>query len=120
MLTRLWPILAGIAIVAFVAAGLLGAVSLVWYAYGSLTGQLAAAGVADLLLSVVFLIAGAGALFAAARTARRHREPLPGRVLFVLAALVAGTCCTIIGVRGIISPDLLRAAFGAGVVRPAP
>jgi len=112
MIARVWGILGVVAFAAFVLGSLLGGVSLVLYAFGLLTGQLAVAGVAEILVSIVFLIAGGGVLFAAARDVRNHREPLLGRLLFVSCALVAGTCWMTIGVRGILAPALLRAAFG--------
>ena len=81
------------------------------YGLGALRGQLAVAGIAEVLVSVVFLIAGAGLLFAVAR-ASRSRDPLLGRLVFLVAALLTGSCWVVIGVRGIVWPALLRAAFG--------
>lgn len=112
MIARVWGIIGVVAFAAFVVGGLLGGVSLILYALGLLTGQLAVAGVAEVLMSVVFLIAGAGVLFAAARTVREASEPPLGRLVFGLVALFAGTCWTIIGVRGVVWPALLQAAFG--------
>jgi len=42
----------------------------------------------------------------------RNREAILGRVVFAVAALLAGSCWLIIGLRGIAWPELLRAAFG--------
>lgn len=100
-----------IAFAAFVVGSMFAGVSLILYGFGALRGQVAVAGIAEMLVSLVFLIAGAGILFAVTRVSR-NREPLLGRLVFALAALFCGSCWLIIGVRGIVWPELLQAAFG--------
>jgi hypothetical protein len=112
MVARVWGILGVIAFAAFVVGSLLAGASLILYGFGAWRGQLAVAGIAEILLSLVFLIAGAGALFTVSRVSR-DREPFLGRLVFAVVALFAGSCWLIIGVRGIVWPTLLRAAFGS-------
>ena len=112
MMSRIWGILTVVAIVAFLVAGLLGVVARILYASGSPAGELAVVGVVGLFLSVVFLIAGAGILYAAARMVWQQREPFLTQLLFVLTALFCGTCWTIIGVRGLLWPEFLHTALG--------
>ncbi len=111
MVARLWDILIFVAFAAFVLASLLGGISLILSELGAVRGQLALAGVAEVLVSVTFFIAGAGTLFAAARV-MRNREPLLGRLVFAACALVASYCWLTIGVRGSVWPEIIRAAVG--------
>jgi len=114
MIARIWGILALVAIAALFIGGLLGGVSLILYRCGLISSQIAVAGVAEMLLSLVFLIAGVAISFAAVRTVRNRRERLLARLGHAALLAFCGVCWTIIGVRGIVWPELLRAAFGHG------
>ena len=58
VVARVWTILGTIAFVAFVVGSLLGGLSLLLYGFGATRGQLAVAGLAETIVSFVFLIAG--------------------------------------------------------------
>lgn len=112
MRRRLGAILTLVGIGSFVVASLLGGVSLGLEALGYPTAQVAVAGAAELLTSVLFLVCGVG-IFRAARSVCGDRsEPPLKRVIVATAAVLAGICWTIGGVRGILHPLLLRAALG--------
>ena len=117
MVARVRNILAAVAFVAGVAAFVLGCVlggaSLVLEAAGHTGAQLAVAGVSEMLISHVFLVAGAGLLVAAARTVRRGREALTQRLVFGLLSVCAGTCWIIGSALGLIRPEILRVAFAS-------
>ena len=95
------------AILALLTGGLLAAVSLLFLAFGPLRGQLLFAGLAELLVSVLFLAAGVGMFCAVARAAGRATGPSVGDVAFVLCGSACAVCWTVIGVNGLFAPVIL-------------
>ena len=70
MVVRIWGILGVIAFAAFVVGSLFAGASLILYGFGALRGQLAVAGIGEMLVSLVFLIAGEGTFRCDARVAQ--------------------------------------------------
>lgn len=99
--------------IAFVIAGLLGAFSLVSYEFGLSRIQVAIAGVAELLLSLFFVAAG-GALVIVSARSLWGRESIIARLVFAGSALLTGVCWLVIGIKGIVSMDLLIATYKQG------
>lgn len=106
-MARIWHILTVAAVVASLLSGLLAAVSLVFAAFRITTGQIVSAGLAEYLLSFVFLAAGIGLLFGAWRAIRLSREPPLWRTGFIVSALLGGVGFVIIGASGLVWPDIL-------------
>jgi hypothetical protein len=110
-MARFWQILASTAVLAFLLSGLLAALSLLLKGIGLVSGQIVLGGLAEVLFSYVFLIAGMGILYAAARAIRRSSEPGIERIVFVVAGMFCGVCWVIIGIRGVFSSETLMLFF---------
>jgi len=89
-----------------------GGVSLIFWLVGWFRAELVIAGIAEMLFSLDFLIAGVGVLYAAGRTVRSREGRWLGRIGVTFVYLFCAACWITIGVNGIVRPPLLRAAFG--------
>lgn len=112
-MARFWGILIVAAVVAFLLSGVLAGVSLLCSLVGFPSGQLLLAGVAEVLVSFVFLAAGAGALYAVFRAMFRSRDPVTERMVVVISGLICGVCWFYIGANGLVSPEILTLMFGS-------
>jgi hypothetical protein len=106
-MARFWDILTVTAVTAFLISGVFAAISLLFLGVGLLTGQLIFAGLAEMLISYVFLAVGVAMLYAVSHAARRSSEPAIERVAFIFSGLLFGVCCIIIGISALASPEIL-------------
>ncbi len=114
MTTRTKGILFLIALGGFVGGSLLAGASFLLYKLGFGTGQLALAGVAEMLVSLMFLIAGLAIVPVAVRTFQDAHQASWSRIVFGIVMSFAGMCWISIGIQGIFWSKFVRAALGLG------
>jgi len=103
-----------VAVVAFVLATLFGGLSLLSYAGGHTAAHLRLAGVAEIFVAVVMLIAGVGAMASGGSDLWPGRRGSLSDRMWAWAALLAGACMVAAAVAALMSHEFLRAATGAG------